>query len=66
MSARYKIMAAERMRLAMHLLTEAEQDNLMEPTKEDRQDLAKARALIMRVARRVDFRAHEDMDNGNA
>lgn len=60
--SRYKLTAALRLRLASQMLTEAAVDTLTDSTPEDSRQLAEARALINRVARRLEFRAHDDMD----
>lgn len=60
--SRYKIAAAERLRLAVRLVQEAADDTLADSTPEDARELAQARTLINHVARRLDFRAHADQD----
>jgi len=54
--------AALRLRLAAQMTQEAAVDTLTGSDPEDSRQLAEARALISRVARRLEFRAHLQMD----
>lgn len=64
-TSRYKLTAALRLRLASQITQEAAVDTLTDYAQEDRRQLKEARDLISRVARRLEFRAHADMEDGD-